>query len=414
MGTVINEVPLRGECSEECGSVCKVRYISSSKNWMESEALQQLTKTSQLQGMRFAVGMPDLHPGRGNPIGAAFVTQGCIYPHLVGSDIGCGMGLWQLDVKPKQIKIDAWEKRLLGLDDPYQGEISDAIANINLNALGVDAGLHNLGTIGGGNHFAEFQKVERVFCQNSFNALALKSQSAFLLVHSGSRGVGQSILNSYLNGNVAESGASKVDVGTQQFTSYLAAHNAALSWAEANRQLIAKRFMDCIKTTGKQVLDVNHNTVTPLTAPQALQLAQLLGNKACAAEYWIHRKGASPTHLGPVVIPGSRGSLSYLVQPLQQNSQHLVNAGFSLAHGAGRKWKRSDVRGRLENKYKVADLENTPLGSRVVCKQRDLLYEEAPQAYKNIHVVIDDLVQAGVIKIIATLKPLLTYKTRRK
>lgn len=218
MGTVINEVPLHGECSDESGSVCKVRYISSSKNWMESEALQQLTKTSQLQGMRFAVGMPDLHPGRGNPIGAAFVTQGCIYPHLVGSDIGCGMGLWQLDVKPKQIKIDAWEKRLIGLDDPYQGEISDAIANINLNALSVDAGLHNLGTIGGGNHFAEFQKVERVFCQDSFNALALKSQSAFLLVHSGSRGVGQSILNKY----VAESGVSKVDVGTQQFTSYLA------------------------------------------------------------------------------------------------------------------------------------------------------------------------------------------------
>lgn len=403
MGTVINEVPLRsGEC--------KVRYISSSKNWMESEALQQLSKTSQLKGMCYAVGMPDLHPGRGNPIGAAFVSQGGIYPHLVGSDIGCGMGLWQLDVKPKRIKVDAWEKRLTGLDDPYEGEIGDFTKNINLNALGVDAGLHNLGTIGGGNHFAEFQKVEHVFCEASFNTLALKKQSVFLLVHSGSRGVGQCILNNY----VAESGASRIDVGTPQFTSYLAAHNAALGWAEANRQLIAKRFMDCIKTTGKQVLDVNHNTVTPLTAQQGLQLAQLLGNKARAAEYWIHRKGASPTHLGPVVIPGSRGSLSYLVQPLEQNGQHTVNAGFSLAHGAGRKWKRSDVRGRLENKFKVADLENTELGSRVVCKQRDLLYEEAPQAYKNIHVVIGDLVQAGVIKVIATFKPLLTYKTRRK
>jgi release factor H-coupled RctB family protein len=85
-----------------------------------------------------------------------------------------------------------------------------------------------------------------------------------------------------------------------------------------------------------------------------------------------------------------------------------------LAHGAGRKWKRSDARGRLEKRYHVKDLETTKLGSRVICKSRDLLYEEAPQAYKDIDLVVDDLVKAGMVDVIASFKPLITYKTRKK
>ena len=113
------------------------------------------------------------------------------------------------------------------------------------------------------------------------------------------------------------------------------------------------------------------------------------------------------------MIPGSRGSLSYLVKPRIDNLNQLALGGFSLAHGAGRKWKRSDARGRLENKFTAKDLLTTKFGGRVICKQRDLLYEEAGQAYKNIDVVISDMVEAGMIDVIASFKPLITYKTRR-
>ena len=89
------------------------------------------------------------------------------------------------------------------------------------------------------------------------------------------------------------------------------------------------------------------------------------------------------------------------------------NSAFSLAHGAGRKWSRSDSRARLEKRFSAKDLTRTELGSRVICENRDLLYEEAPQAYKNITVVIKDLVNAGLIDVIAILKPLVTYKVRR-
>jgi release factor H-coupled RctB family protein len=88
-------------------------------------------------------------------------------------------------------------------------------------------------------------------------------------------------------------------------------------------------------------------------------------------------------------------------------------SAFSLAHGAGRKWSRSDSRGRLENRFSPKDLAHTELGSYVICEDKDLLYEEAPQAYKNIDVVIGDMVNAGLAEVIAVLKPLVTYKVRR-
>ena len=71
-----------------------VNLIASTDTWIEGLAIEQLIKTSQLSGMHQVAGMPDLHPGRGYPIGAAFFSVDKIYPALVGNDIGCGMSLW--------------------------------------------------------------------------------------------------------------------------------------------------------------------------------------------------------------------------------------------------------------------------------------------------------------------------------
>ena len=72
----------------------RVTIIRSEKSWIEGEAVLQLEKTATLPGMRRVVGMPDLHPGKGTPIGAVFLSDDRVYPHLVGNDIGCGMALW--------------------------------------------------------------------------------------------------------------------------------------------------------------------------------------------------------------------------------------------------------------------------------------------------------------------------------
>ncbi len=106
-------------------------------------------------------------------------------------------------------------------------------------------------------------------------------------------------------------------------------------------------------------------------------------------------------------MPGARGDYSWLVQPVASDiSLH------SLAHGAGRKWMRTECKGRLSAKFSPAQLARTGLGGRVICRDKQLIYEEAPQAYKSAQSVVDSLAQAGLIVPVARLRPVLTLKTR--
>jgi len=103
--------------------------VASPGAWIEGEAVAQLEGVAKLPGMRAAIGMPDLHPGKGSPIGAAFVCEGLLYPHLVGNDIGCGMGLWATDLLKRKAKRDRWADRLDDLDGPWDiVEIAGSVA----------------------------------------------------------------------------------------------------------------------------------------------------------------------------------------------------------------------------------------------------------------------------------------------
>ena len=84
----------------------------------------------------------------------------------------------------------------------------------------------------------------------------------------------------------------------------------------------------------------------------------------------------------------------------------------SLAHGAGRKWRRADCKGKLDNRYSMQELKRTKLGSRVICEDSSLIFEEAPQAYKSIDSVIESMQQANIVTVIAQLTPILNYKTQ--
>jgi release factor H-coupled RctB family protein len=68
----------------------------------------------------------------------------------------------------------------------------------------------------------------------------------------------------------------------------------------------------------------------------------------------------------------------------------------------------------MRERFGKEQLMQTALGGRVICGERHMLYEEAPAAYKNIEAVIQDLVDAGLVSVIATFRPLLTYKSRAK
>ena len=79
-----------------------VDLIANSKVWLESDAVDQLQRLAALPGFQRAVGLPDLHPGAGTPIGAAVATEGHLHPTLLGSDAGCGSGQPETELRPRR------------------------------------------------------------------------------------------------------------------------------------------------------------------------------------------------------------------------------------------------------------------------------------------------------------------------
>lgn len=365
-----------------------VHVLAGARTWIEGAAIQQLATTARLPGMSRVVGMPDLHPGRGYPVGAAFFSVGRFYPALVGNDIGCGMALWQSSLPLRKARVDKLEHRWGSIDGPLADEWADRLARDGW----ADHRHHRaLGTIGGGNHFAELQKVDEVHDAAALERLGVDARCVLLLVHSGSRGLGEAILRAHVDAF----GHGGLEEGSSEAASYLAEHDAALGFAAANRTYIAERTLNRLRLEGSPLLDVHHNTLLPATVD--------------GVSGWLHRKGATPSNQGAVVIPGSRGDYSYLVEPLPSPVSL-----FSLAHGAGRKWVRSECRDRLGGKGASEALRRTALGSRVICDDRSLLFEEAPEAYKPVDSVVGVLEEAGLVRVLARLAPLVTYKTRRE
>lgn len=183
-----------------------------------------------------------------------------------------------------------------------------------------------------------------------------------------------------------------LDTSGKHFAAYVNKHDQAMQWAKLNRNIIAQRFLGKLGAQAEQKLDIFHNSLTKHRGG------------------WLHRKGAAPADKGPLVIPGSRGTMTYLVLPKLDKAEIALH---SLAHGAGRKWARSGAKAKLGRKISAAELERTSLGGRVICEDNSLIFEEAPQAYKDIEAVISDLEGVGLIEVIAILRPVITYKTRR-
>jgi release factor H-coupled RctB family protein len=350
---------------------------------VEGNAIEQLKQTSELAGMKEAVGMPDLHLGKGHPIGASFLTDGIIYPYLVGNDIGCGMNFAQLDLKAHKVKRDKLVRQLGSLEGGYEGDISDLEMKYNIK---LDHYTSSLGTLGGGNHFLEIQTIESVENKDLFNEFNLDKNNIFIMTHSGSRGLGESILSEHIK----KFNSQGLKVGTPEFENYIKQHDYAVLWAKANRDLILKKACIAINADSKHILDIVHNSIQSYP------------------DGFIHRKGTAPSDQGLIVIPGSRGDFSYLVKP--KSGDNLK----SLAHGAGRKWKRGESKSRLSERYSPQDLLITDLKSQVICEDKELLYEEAPENYKKISRVIQDLFDFNLIDVVAILRPIVTYKKKNQ
>jgi release factor H-coupled RctB family protein len=363
-------------------SKVEIKIVCTDKSWIESNSIDQLKQVAGFRGMVRAVGLPDLHTGK-TPVGAAFVTEGIIYPHIVGNDIGCGMALFKTDLKKNKFKLDKIVEKLEKIDGIDNINIDDDLSKVDYPFK------DKLGTIGSGNHFAELQAVDKVYDEAAAEEVALSKSSIYLLVHSGSRSYGEFILRKYIEEHSCQNGLQE---GSEAFHQYFKDYESAVSYASLNRELIAYRIMTALGSGVVKLLDSVHNGISIVDSGGKLQ--------------YIHRKGAAPSDIGCVVVAGSRGTNSYIVKP----EENLWEYAFSVSHGAGRKWSRFGCKEKLENIYSKKAVRQSKLASTLVYKDKNVLYEEAPEAYKNIDRVIEDMLEKKMIKVVAEMKPLVTYK----
>lgn len=410
------------------------QIIASPEVWMEGAAVDQLAQVARRPCCRRAVGMPDLHPGRGIPVGAAFAFAGEIHPTLVGGDAGCGVrvigvpsprrrgealirrldkitarpalpdcdplalitaawthgprGLLDLPEAPEDLKalIDAWAPAAAEAGD-LPDEIPEEIPDEILSAAEVFA--RQLGTVGGGNHFLEIGAVSAPVegAEAIAEAAGLRAGGVAVIAHSGSRGLG---------GVVGRAWAGQVLTEAEDQARYRGQLHGAVRYAEANRWVLVWRALDALGCARPDrvggTFDVVHNHVIP----------DQLGDDPV----WLHRKGAAPAAEGQLTaVLGSRGAPTWIMR----GAGHADTLS-SVAHGAGRRMGRGEAVAKLKARFKRADLTRTDLGGRVLCDDAELLYAEHPKAYKGIEPVVASLEAAGAARRVVALTPQITVK----
>ncbi|MEH2265236.1 RtcB family protein [Nostoc sp.] len=429
---------------------------------VEAKALKQLANLASVRHpsggcVCRACATPDFHPGdAGVAIGSIVETVGQVIPGAVGSDINCGMRLHVADLTIDEFlaKRDQFVEKMkgdyffgtrdvtmtaeamrslfqygvLGWLDAMLNQPTGSVVKSDLQQLAQeseriflggsmdgdwklapeelvpDAGLvrdGGLATIGGGNHFVEVQRVDKVENRTLAHAWGVREGQLAFMIHSGSRNVGK-----YIGGMWRDKAKATWQKGlkypdSQIFplsthshpelvASYLQAEATAANYAFVNRLLLAELLRLRLREVYKDVeaplvYDLPHN----ITLPEG--------------QGWVTRKGACPAHTGqPVIIPGSMGADSYL----------MVGRGnpafcHSASHGAGRLHSRFDL-SRKGASQSEAELGLTGIDCITLREERRI--EEAPAAYKPIQSVIDVQVEAKMVDVVARLSPVLTFK----
>ena len=357
-------------------------HCYSSHSWIEGAALEQLKTVAGLSGVTAVAGFPDLHPGKYGPTGIAVLSER-LYPQLIGNDIGCGMSLFALDMPPRKLRLDKAVERLREIEAQH---VFDPVAALAAAGLPMDLFPQALGTIGGGNHFCELQAVDHVI--DACAPQAIDRQGLYLLVHSGSRGLGARVFGRVLD--LPGAVAIGLDPESAAGKEWLGWHDACVAWASLNRRLIAERAAAALRCEARLVTDVPHNLVRVRN------------------DGFVHHKGCAAVRTGDIApIAGSRASLSYLVRALPETGAALGG----ISHGAGRKYDRATMHGRAgRNRSERDALLRNAWGGQLICDDRDLVIEEAASAYKDAGQVVRDLADIGLVETLAAMKPLVTYK----
>ncbi|HCC53466.1 MAG TPA: RtcB family protein [Desulfobulbaceae bacterium] len=374
------------------------------KLWLEDIDHLALAQAENIANLPFACQhiaiMPDSHVGYGMPIGAVLCAKDVIIPNAVGVDIGCGMCAVRTSLR--EISPDALKEVMgmirkavpLGFDHHKTPQDKELMPDLVERTMPIvvqqyNKALHQIGTLGGGNHFIEIQQGD--------------DGHVWIMIHSGSRNLGHTVANHY--NKVAErlNEAWHVQVPrewqlaflpiiTREAKEYMAEMSFCIEFALANRTLMMERVQEALADVVGQVeygemVNKSHNFAA----------WEYHGTQ----DVLVHRKGATRVRKDEQgLIPGSQGTASYIVRGLG-NAESFD----SCSHGAGRRMGRKQAIRELDFDTEKARLD--ALGVIHAIRGRNDL-EEAPGAYKDIDQVMEN--QCDLVEIVVKLRPLAVVK----
>ncbi len=388
---------------------------------LEDSAREQLFNVARLPFIHKHVAvMPDVHWGRGATVGSVIPALGAIVPAAVGVDIGCGMMAVETSLTSHQLP-----ESLAGLRSAIEhtvphgrtghgrrgdrgawadvpNSIRRAWGATKRDGMTLEAGLAkitgkheriarsnnliHLGTLGTGNHFIEICLDE--------------ADHVWVMLHSGSRGVGNRIGSYFIEGAKREMERAGIGLpdkdlaylkeGSELFDDYVEAVGWAQSFAQANREIMMKRILDVMRRefrgfkVGLMAVNCHHNYVAH--------------EEHFGEMVWITRKGAVRAREGDLgIIPGSMGVRSYIVR-----GKGNADSFQSCSHGAGRAMSRT----KAKKTFTLEDHAKATEG--VECRKDEEVIDETPGAYKDLDAVM--AAQEDLVEIVHTLKQVVCVK----
>ncbi|HEX2170857.1 MAG TPA: RtcB family protein [Dehalococcoidia bacterium] len=402
-------------------NVIEKKGAASIKAWtrgvpVEDAAVDQLVNVARLPFVhKWVAAMPDVHYGRGATVGSVIPTKAAIIPAAVGVDLGCGVVAARTSLKAEDLPdglgkirsaIEAavphgrtnrggrgdkggWDKLPAPVEKAWR-RLAPGYRDIIEKYPSLDRGetTSQLGTLGSGNHFIEvcLDEADRVW----------------IMLHSGSRGVGNRIGTLFIDLAKKDMRRLGVDLpdqdlaylteGSRYFDDYWFAVAWAQDFAYANRQIMLDGVIAALQKSPQvptfriesEVVNCHHNYVA---------LETHYGEPV-----YVTRKGAVRAGAGEMgIIPGSMGAKSYIVR-----GKGSPESFESCSHGAGRTMSRGEAKRRLTLDDHIAATRG------VECRKDEGVLDESPAAYKPIEAVM--AAQADLVEIVHTLKQVVCVK----
>lgn len=338
--------------------------------------------------------MPDVHLAGDVCIGSVIATTRLIYPAAVGGDIGCGIAAAAFDVpadaplsERRGIKLLERLREIIppirrarGAQQTMPSALCSApLSDERLESIRRRDGLVQFGTLGRGNHFLELQADDE--------------GRLWIMVHSGSRAMGQAIRDFHdERADGASRGMAFVEGDGSRGRAYRSDADWARAYARANRRaMIESAAAVVLQLLGGAIdettyFDCDHNHLRRETHEGRL--------------VWVHRKGANSAAEGERgMIPGSMATESFHVE-----GRGCLDSLCSSSHGAGRQLSREEARRKISDSELQKQLSGTVFDQTNAANLR----EEAPSAYKDVREVLR--AQKQLVKQVRRLRPILSYK----